>query len=505
MNDYILEMKAIGKSFPGVRALDNVNFNVKKGEIHCLVGENGAGKSTLMKILSGIHENYDGEIVLEGEVKKFKGIQDSTKNGIAIIYQELALIPELSIYENIFFGHEIKNGFIIDWNETILRTKSLLEKVNLDVDGATKIKNIGVGQQQLVEIAKALSKDVKLLILDEPTAALNEDDSQNLLELLKSLKEQGVTSIMISHKLKEVIHIADTVTILKDGKTVKSIDTLDHEITEEEIIKNMVGREIEDIYPKRNGCITDEVAFEIKNWNVYDKVSKKEILKNINIHVKKGEILGIAGLMGSGRTELSLSLFGNVKHYKTSGEVFIYNELFDTKSVRSAINQGLFYVTEDRKVNGLILKQNIKTNITITNLAKLVNTYVINENEEINDANYFVKKFNIKAPSINQKVASLSGGNQQKISLAKGLYSNPKVLILDEPTRGIDVGAKFEIYTLMNTLVQSGMSIIMISSELLEILGMSDRIYTVSSGKVTGELLVEDATEEKVMMLATRE
>ncbi len=506
MEECILEMRDITKTFPGVKALSNVNFKVKKGEIHCLVGENGAGKSTLMKVLSGVYPigAYSGDIVYKGEVQAFKSIADSENAGIAIIYQELALIPELTLYENIYFGHELMSGKIIDWNKTIIEATKALRKVRLDINPSTKVKALGVGNQQLVEIAKALSKNVELLILDEPTAALNEDDSQNLLDLLRELKGQGVTCIMISHKLKEIISIADTITVLRDGATICSMDTKAQEVTEQEIIKYMVGREIENIYPKRAKKDQGEICFEIKDWTVEDVTKGREILHHISLNVRKGEIVGLQGLMGAGRTELAMSLFGNPSGYKmTSGEILLNGEAKTFKHPKDAIKAGIAYVTEDRKGNGLILIQDIRYNTTLANLEVLTKGNVINANEEINVANQYKDSINIKAPSIEQKVGNLSGGNQQKVSLAKWLFVQPKVLILDEPTRGIDVGAKYEIYTLMNRLVEEGMSIIMISSELPEVLGMSDRLYVMSNGTITGELTAEEATEQKVMAMAT--
>ncbi|MFF3025314.1 ATP-binding cassette domain-containing protein [Gottfriedia sp. NPDC057948] len=503
MSEFILEMRNISKEFPGVKALSDVNFKVRKGEIHCLVGENGAGKSTLMKVLSGIYPfgTYTGDIVFEDEVQKFSKISDSEKKGIGIIYQELSLFPELSVYENIFIGHEIKKGMTVDFNETIVKAIELLKKVKLDVNPDVQIKELGVGKQQLVEIAKALSKDVKLLILDEPTAALNEDDSENLLFLMGELKNQGISCIMISHKLKEVIAVADTVTVLRDGKTICSLNK--EEITENTIIKHMVGREIDDIYPKRPNQKFGEVALELKNWNVYDPKLGRKILHNINLNVRKGEIIGIAGLMGSGRTELAKSIFGNPTNFKLDGSVLAQGEQKRFKHPKDAIKAGVAYVTEDRKGDGLILEQDIKNNISITNLFEISKSSVINQHEEIVVANDYLNKLNIKAPSITSIVGKLSGGNQQKVSLSKWLFTNPNVLILDEPTRGIDVGAKFEIYSFMNLLVEQGMSIIMISSELPEVLGMSDRIYVMAEGKITGELSREEATQESVMALAT--
>ena len=501
----ILEMKNIIKEFPGVKALNNVSFRVAAGEIHCLVGENGAGKSTLMKVLSGVypHGSYAGDILFNGDVQKFSGISDSEKVGIAIIYQELALVPDMTVYENIFVGNEIKKGFRIDWNETIKRATEALKKVKLNVNPATRVRDLGVGKQQLIEIAKALSKDVKLLILDEPTAALNEDDSENLLNLIRDLKQHGVTCIMISHKLKEVLEIADTVTVLRDGQTVCSMDAQQGEVTENAMVKHMVGREIDNIYPPREHKEIGDIVLEVKNWTAYDPALGRTVLKDINFNVRKGEIVGFAGLMGSGRTELALSLFGNPDEYRLSGEMTIEGKPKRFKNPQEAIAAGLAYVTEDRKGDGLILIQDIKQNITLANLREISKSGVVDSNSEIVKATEYKTSLNIKAPSIEQKVVNLSGGNQQKVSLAKWLFVKPNVLILDEPTRGIDVGAKFEIYTIMNRLIDQGMSIIMISSELPEVLGMSDRIYIVSTGRISGELPIEDATQEKIMHMAT--
>jgi putative multiple sugar transport system ATP-binding protein len=507
MKTPLLEMKNITKVFPGVKALSNVSFQVAEGEIHCLVGENGAGKSTLMKVLSGVypHGSYTGDIVFGGEIQKFNGISDSEEAGIAIIYQELALVPEMTVYENIFLGNEIKsaNGFTIDWNETIKRAVEALKKVRLDVNPAAKVKDLGVGKQQLIEIAKALSKKVKLLILDEPTAALNEDDSENLLELLRDLRHHGVTCIMISHKLKEVIEIADTVTVLRDGQTICTLDAKKGEVSENVLIKHMVGREIDNIYPRREQKQTGEVVLEVKNWSVYNPALERNILKDVNFTLRKGEIVGFAGLMGSGRTELALSLFGNPDRYRVSGDLFIRGEKKHFNHTSEAIAAGMAYVTEDRKGDGLILIQDVKQNITLANLKEVADQGVVNENAEIKVADEYKSSLNIKTPSVEQRVSNLSGGNQQKVSLGKWLFVKPNILILDEPTRGIDVGAKFEIYTIMTKLVQQGLSIIMISSELPEVLGMSDRVYIVSAGKITGELPIEEATQEKIMQLAT--
>ena len=506
MNPYILEMNNISKEFTGVKALANVNFKVNKGEIHCLVGENGAGKSTLMKVLSGVypHGTYSGDIVYEGKVQSFSKISDSVRTGIAIIYQELALFPDLTVYENIFAGNEVKKGAVVDWNQTIVKAKEMLKKVNLNVNPEVLIKDLGVGKQQLVEIAKALSKEVKLLILDEPTAALNEDDSDNLLELLRELKKQGITCIMISHKLKEVIAIADQVTVLRDGRTICTLDASKNEVSESVIIKSMVGRDIDDIYPKRSNQQFGDNVLEVRNWTAYDPKLGREVVKNVDFHVKKGEIVGIAGLMGSGRTEFAQSIFGNPKSYKLHGELLINGAKQNFKNTREAINAGIAYVTEDRKGDGLFLIQDIKQNISVANLQAISAQGMINMNEEVKISNEYKKSLNIKAPSVEQLVGNLSGGNQQKVSLGKWLFVGPTLLILDEPTRGIDVGAKFEIYTIMNKLISEGMSIIMISSELPEVLGMSDRLYVMAEGRIKGELPAHEADQEKIMKLATQ-
>ena len=501
----ILEMQSITKEFPGVKALDDVTFQVAKGEIHCLVGENGAGKSTLMKVLSGVYPfgRYTGEIVFEGKVQEFGDIPASEDAGIAIIYQELALIPDLTVYENIFLGHEVQEKGLINWNETIKQANIMLKKVGLDTNPASKIKDLGVGQQQLVEIAKALSKNVKLLILDEPTSSLNETDVDNLFVLLRELKKQGVTCVLITHKLKEVIEISDSVTVLRDGQTICTLDAKKGEVTESALVKHMVGREIDNIYPPRESKSSEETMLEVKSWTAVDPMLGRALLKDVNFTVKKGEIVGFAGLMGSGRTELAKSIFGNPDNYQIKGEVFVKGEKKNFKHSQNAIEAGLAYVTEDRKGDGLILIQDIKQNITLANLKEISPKSIVDSNAEIKVATQYKDSLSIKTPSVEQKAQNLSGGNQQKVSLAKWLFVKPDFLILDEPTRGIDVGAKFEIYTIMNDLVQQGMSIIMISSELPEVLGMSDRVYVVAEGRITGELSIEEATQEKIMHLAT--
>ncbi len=505
MSTPILEMRGITKEFPGVKALNNVSFRVAKGEIHCLVGENGAGKSTLMKVLSGVYPDgsYSGDILFEGEVQHFRHINDSEKAGIAIIYQELALIPDMTVYENIFLGNEIRKGMRVDWNETIRRSGEMLRKVRLDVNPAAKIKDLGVGKQQLVEIAKALSREVKLLILDEPTAALNENDSDNLLELLRGLRDQGVTCILISHKLKEVIGVADTVTVLRDGQTVRTLDAHKGEVSESVLIKHMVGRELDHIFPPRAHTPPGDVVLEVQGWNAYDPGLGRPVLRDLGFNVRRGEIVGFAGLMGSGRTEMAMSIFGNPLGYQLKGELHVKGQKRAFRDPQEAIRAGIAYVTEDRKGNGLILIQDVKENITLANLKAIATNSVIDSNAEIKIANGYKSSLNIKTPTVQQRVGNLSGGNQQKVCLGKWLFVKPDLLILDEPTRGIDVGAKFEIYTIMNQLVEQGLSIIMISSELPEVLGMSDRVYIMSAGRIVGEMPRAEATQEKIMQLAT--
>ena len=509
METAILQMKNINKSFPGVKALSDVNFSVQEGEIHCLVGENGAGKSTLMKVLSGVypHGDYEGEILFNGKIQTFRDIADSEKAGISIIYQELALVPEMTVYENILLGHEIRKGLGIDWNRMIVRSNELLAKVRLKVNPETKVKDLGVGKRQLVEIAKALSRDVSLLILDEPTAALNEDDCDNLLALIQGLKTSGVTCVLISHKLKEVIRIADKVTILRDGKTIVTLDAHQGEVNENILIKHMVGREITNIYPLRENrekAETNAIALETRHWSALQPQDGRKVLDDISITARKGEIIGIAGLMGSGRTELARSIFGNPDGYHLSGELLIAGKPVKLSHPEQAIRVGIAYASEDRKGNGLILIQDIKGNITLANLREIAKRgMAVDRNKEVEAAEKYRKMLNIKTPNVEQKVVNLSGGNQQKVSVAKWLFAKPDVLIFDEPTRGIDVGAKYEIYSIMNDLAAKGLCIIMVSSELSEILGMSDRIYIVASGKIAGELTKAEATQEKIMRMAT--
>jgi putative multiple sugar transport system ATP-binding protein len=503
----LLEMKNITKTFPGVKALDNVNLKVKTGEIHALVGENGAGKSTLMKVLSGVYPkgSYEGEIHYSGQIAGFTGIADSEKLGIIIIHQELALVPLLSIAENLFIGNECARHGLMNWPETYRRTEQLLKKVGLNEPSATLVDTLGVGKQQLIEIAKALSKDVNLLILDEPTAALSEGDSQALLDLLLELKTQGVTSIIISHKLNEVRRIADTITVIRDGATVSTLDAATEQITEDRIVRDMVGRDMSQRYPGREHRVGDRLL-EVENWNVWHpEHAARQVINDISFHVCAGEVVGIAGLMGAGRTELAMSLFGRSYGRNISGQVRLGGKPIDTSTVAAAIKGGLAYVTEDRKELGLILDDTIQRNITLANLSDVSTSGVINEAEETRVAERYREAMSIRTPSVFQRVVNLSGGNQQKVVLSKWLFAEPEVLILDEPTRGIDVGAKFEIYSIINDLSSQGKGVVLISSEMPELLGMCDRIYVMNEGAFVGELAANEASQERIMSLIVTE
>jgi len=498
----LLEMKNITKEFPGVKALDNVNLKVEEGEIHALVGENGAGKSTLMNVLSGVYPfgTYTGDIIYDGEVCKFNKIKDSEAKGIVIIHQELALIPYMSIGENMFLGNEQGKKAAINWDKTHAEAVKYLKQVGLTDSSKTLIKDIGVGKQQMVEIAKALAKNAKLLILDEPTSSLNESDSRKLLDIMLELKKQGLTSIIISHKLNEISYVADKITVVRDGSTIETIDNPDKNLPEDRIIKGMVGREITDRFPKRHDVTIGETMMEVKNWTVFHpKYENRKVCDNVSIHVKKGEVVGISGLMGAGRTELAMSVFGRSYGANISGQLFLNGKEVEFKTVRDAIKAKLAYVTEDRKGNGLVLSNSIKVNTSLANLDSLASNMVIDKDAEYNVAVEYKDKLKTKCPTVEQNVGNLSGGNQQKVLLAKWMYADPDVLILDEPTRGIDVGAKYEIYCIINDLVKQGKSVIMISSELPEVLGMSDRIYVMNEGRIVGELSSEEATQEKIM------
>jgi len=495
-------MDNITKIFPGVVALDDVCLDVKEGEIHGLVGENGAGKSTLMNVLGGVfpYGTYKGRIVISGEICRFRNIRDSEEKGIAFIHQELALSPYLSIAENIFMNHEITTlKYVVDWKETNRRAQEYLNTVGLSEDPQTPVGSISVGKQQLVEIAKALSKNCRILILDEPTAALNNEESRNLLDLLLTLKkEQNLTSILISHKLNDLDGVADTVTILRDGKTIESFEVGEH-LSMNRIIKGMVGREIIDRYPSRD-TVPGDVFFEVRGLNAYHPLNDaRKIVNNVSFNIRKGEIVGFAGLMGAGRTEIAMAVFGRSYGQRISGKVIIDGKPVNAQTIKSAIDNGIAYLTEDRKMQGLSLVHTVKQNMTLVNLPKFTKLAVISGDHEIHEAEEYRKKLDIKASSIDQIVGFLSGGNQQKVVLAKWIMTNADVFIFDEPTRGIDIGAKYEIYQIMNRLVAEGKSILFISSDLPEILSMSDRVYVINKGEIAGELDKSDISQESVM------
>ncbi|MCI8708163.1 MAG: ATP-binding cassette domain-containing protein [Dorea sp.] len=505
MSDYILEMNHITKEFSGVKALDDVNLKVKRGEIHALCGENGAGKSTLMNVLSGIYPfgTYTGDIMYNGELVKNHNIKDSEKKGIVIIHQELALSPYLSVAENVFMGNEQTSmKGVINWTETKSRAKEMLEKVGLGNENIeAPINSLGVGKQQLIEIAKALAKKVDLLILDEPTAALNDEESAQLLEIMLKLKEQGITCIIISHKLNEISYVADAITVIRDGHTIETLIKGEDEFTEDRIIKGMVGRELTNRYPERTDCPIGDVVLEVKDWNVFNpEDASRQMLKNINIKVRAGEVVGLAGLMGAGRTEFAMSLFGHEYGQKITGEVLMHGKPVKINNVKEAIENKIAYTSEDRKTYGLVLINDIKWNMTLAALRGFFSKNgVVNSNDEIVAAEKYKKLINIKSNSINQTVGSLSGGNQQKVVLAKWMLTEPDVLILDEPTRGIDVGAKYEIYCAINELAKSGKAVIVISSEMPEIIGTCDRTYVLNEGQIAGELSKEELSQEKIM------
>ncbi len=501
MANIILEMKHITKLFPGVRALDDVNLQVTEGEIHALVGENGAGKSTLMNVLSGIYPygDYEGDIIYKGELCKFHTIKDSEAKGIVIIHQELALVPYLTIGENMFLGNERGNKGKIDWDETFNKADELLRMVGLHESSHTLIKDIGVGKQQLVEIAKALAKNVKLLILDEPTASLNETDSKKLLDLMLEFKAQGMTCIIISHKLSEVSYVADKITVIRDGATIETLVKGVDDLSEERIIRGMVGRELTDRFPKREPKV-GEISMEVRDWTVYHPLYEgRKVCDGVNLNVRRGEVVGVSGLMGAGRTELAMSIFGGSYGRGISGTLIINGREVHLHSVQDAIDHKLAYVTEDRKGNGLILGSPIRENTTLARMEKISRHKILDKDLEIQVANEYKEKLRTKCSSVEQMVGNLSGGNQQKVLLAKWMFADPDILILDEPTRGIDVGAKYEIYCIINQLVAEGKSVIMISSELPEILGMCDRTYVMNEGRIVGELTREESSQESIM------
>ena len=501
----LLEMREITKVFPGVKALDRVSLTVEAGEIHAICGENGAGKSTLMKVLSGVypHGSYDGEIIYDGQPLTNRGIRDSEAKGIIIIHQELALIPLLSIAENLFMGNEVATNGVISWPLAMQKTGELLRQVGLNEAPSAVVGKLGVGKQQLIEIAKALSKNVRLLILDEPTAALQEADADRLLDLMLELKAQGVTQIIISHKLNEISRVADRITVIRDGTSVSTLSKA--EITEDRIIRDMVGRDMAHRYPERSPN-PGEMLFEVDNWSCWHpEQAGRQMIKGVSLNVRKGEIVGIAGLMGAGRTELAMSIFGHSYGKGHAGTVKMHGKPVDVSTVTKAIDAGISYVTEDRKALGLILEEPILRNISLANLFGIARGSVLDKRREAQVAEGYRKQLAIRTPGVQQKVVNLSGGNQQKVVLSKWLFTDPALLILDEPTRGIDVGAKFEIYTIMKELADQGRGILMISSEMPELLGMCDRIYVMNEGRIVGELSREEADQEKIMALIVRD
>ncbi len=501
----VLEMRAITKAFPGVRALDRVTMTVRAGEIHAICGENGAGKSTLMKVLSGVYPygTYDGEIVYQGEEVRFKDIKSSERAGIVIIHQELALIPELSITENIFLGNEATGAFGIDWDTARERAAELMARVGLTVSPDEQIKNIGVGQQQLVEIARALSKDVRLLILDEPTSALNEEDSAHLLDLLRGLRAKGMTSIMISHKLNEIAAIADSITIIRDGRTVETLSAAAGDVDEDRIIRGMVGRSLDHRFPDHVPHI-GETFFEVTDWTVeHPQVAGRLVCKSSSFHVRHGEIVGFAGIMGAGRTELARSIFGRSYGRFLGGQITIDGRPVELTTVQQAIDHKIAYVPEDRKIQGLNLLDTITDTIVSADLRRVTRGRVLDPDAAFLAAEEYRTSLNIKTPSVREGVVKLSGGNQQKVLLGKWMFPDPDLLILDEPTRGVDVGAKYEIYGLVHRLADAGKGVVVISSELPELLGLCDRIYTIFEGRITGVLDRDEATQENLMRLMT--
>ncbi|MCX7655306.1 MAG: sugar ABC transporter ATP-binding protein [Treponemataceae bacterium] len=504
MAEYILEIHNLTKDFPGVRALDNVSLKVKKGEIHSICGENGAGKSTLMSVISGVYPkgSYEGKVFFKGNETHYHSVKDSERDGLAIIHQELALSPYLPIYENIFLGHMKTRFGIINWNKYIKESRHYLEQVGLHENPATIVSKMGVGKQQLVEIARALSKKVELLILDEPTSSLNDEESEKLLQLIRQLKMQGITCIMISHKLNEILEIADTVTVLRDGKSISTYDVKQDQLTESRLIRDMVGRDLTTRFPERQHTV-GEIVMEVKNWSVYhpDYHSIK-VVDSASFYVRKGEIVAFCGPMGAGRTELMMSIYGQSYGSRSEGELYLFGKKVELHSPREAIQAGLGYVSEDRKNLGLILIQDVKSNISISSLPKLSRFGVVDSHEEISAAERYREELRIKTPSIMQLTRNLSGGNQQKVALSKCLLADPEIFIVDEPTRGIDVGAKSEIYHILTNIVQKGKSIILVTSELPEAIGLADRIYVMNEGCIKGMLTREEATQEKIMHIA---
>ena len=495
-------MNDIVKEFPGVRALDGVSFAVEAGQFHAIVGENGAGKSTLMKVLSGVYPtgSYSGEIFIDGAERRFRSVRESEDAGVAIIFQELSLVKELTVGENIFLGKEPARLGVIDWPRLYHQASKLLEDLHLPIDPRTETGRLGIGQQQLVEIAKALSKNARILVLDEPTAALTESEVETLFAILRKLKNRGVGMVYISHKLDEVFAMADRVTVLRDGRTVGTDDI--GMLTRDAVIAKMVGREVGDIFPKVEHERGDTVL-EVRGLTAFSPdAAAKKLVDNVAFSVRAGEVLGIAGLMGSGRTELLTAIFGAWPG-RVSGEIFLNGSQVSISSPAEAIRRGIGFVTEDRKRYGLILEQTILDNMTLAGLKRISGTLVTDRPREAAAVRGPMTSLRVKAGSPLTVAGTLSGGNQQKVVLGKWLLTNPKVLFLDEPTRGIDVGAKQEIYAEINKLAKDGLAIVLVSSELPEVLGLSDRTIALHEGRVAGEFTRTEATPERVMAAAT--
>ena len=492
-NQKILEMKNITKTFPGVKALDKVDFTLRKGEVHALLGENGAGKSTLMKVLNGIHQRNEGEILLNGKAVEFNGTKEAQNAGLAIIHQELELIPHLNVAENIYLGRERKNGLFIDYKEMYKETQDVLDMLGVNIDPKAKIKDLNIGSQQMVEIAKAVSQNAEILVMDEPTSSLTNQEIEILFELIERLKKEDISIVYISHRLEEVFEICDRVTVLRDGQFVGEVETKSTD--QDQLIKMMVGRTIEDRFPEMNFNPGKEIL-RVENLEVPDKIT------DASFALHKGEILGIAGLMGSGRTELAKTVFGVFK--KENGDIYNRGEKVKIDSPADAIDNGIYYLSEDRQDEGLILGLSVAENISISVLKTILKADTfIDSKAEKELAKKYISDLNIKTPSEDQLVKNLSGGNQQKVVISKLLSTKPEIVIFDEPTRGIDVGAKREIYDLMQELIDEGVAVILISSELPEVLNLSNRILVMHEKEIMGELDAAEADQEAVMKLAT--